>query len=48
MIAPTIKIKKMILAMPAAAAEIPPKPNIPAIIAMTTQIMNHLSIIIKI
>lgn len=45
--APTINIKNMTLAMPAAASEIPPKPKIPAIIAITIQAMNTLSIIIR-
>jgi hypothetical protein len=38
-------MKKIILAIPAAAAEIPPKPNIPATMATITQIINNLIII---
>lgn len=41
----TIKMKKITLAIPAAAAEMPPNPKIPAIIAMTIQIKNTLNII---
>ena len=44
--APTINIKNMILAIPAAASEMPPKPKIPAIIAITIQAINTLSIIV--
>ena len=39
-----IKTTKIIFAIPAAAAEIPPNPNIPAIIATITQITNNLII----
>lgn len=45
MIAPTIKMKKITLAMPAAASEIPPNPNIPAMMAITIQTINNLNII---
>lgn len=38
-------MKNMTLAMVAAASEIPPKPKIPATIAITIQITNHFSII---
>lgn len=44
MTAPIIKIKKMIFAIPAAASAMPPKPKIPAIIAITIQTINHFSI----
>lgn len=39
--ASTIKIKKMILAIPAAASETPPKPKIPAIINCDNNKNNH-------
>ena len=44
--APIINIKKITLAIPAAASEIPPNPKIPATIAITIQTINHLNIII--
>jgi hypothetical protein len=43
----TRKIQKKIFAMAAAPEAIPPKPNIAAIIAITTKIMAHLSMIIN-
>lgn len=46
MIAPTMNIKNKILAIPAAASDMPPKPKIPATIAITIQTINTLSIII--
>ena len=45
--APTINIKNMTLAIPDATSEIPPKPKIPAIIAITIQAINTFSIIFK-
>ena len=43
----TIKIKNKTLAIPAAPAAIPPKPNIPAIIARIIKITVHRNIIIE-
>lgn len=40
-------MKNIIFAIPAAASEIPPKPKIPATIAITIQIINHFIIIIS-
>lgn len=39
-------MKNIILAIPAAASEIPPKPKIPAIMAIITQIIKSLNIAI--
>lgn len=41
----TMKIQNNTFAIEAAPAAIPPKPNMAAIIAITTKIMAHLSII---
>ena len=43
----TRKIQKKTFAIAAAPAATPPKPKMAAIIAITTKIMAHLSIIIK-
>jgi hypothetical protein len=43
----TRKIQKKIFAMAAAPEAIPPKPNMAAIIAITTKIMAHLSMMIN-
>jgi len=43
----TRNIKNKIFAIPADPAAIPPKPNIPAIIAITRNINVHLSIVIS-
>jgi len=40
----TIKIKKMILAIPAAVPAIPPKPKIAAMTAMTIKMIVHRNI----
>ena len=40
-------MKNKILAIPADPAAIPPKPNIPAIIAITRNINVHLSIVVS-
>jgi hypothetical protein len=41
----TIKMKKIILAIPAAAPAIPPKPNTPAINAITKKVKAHPNIV---
>ena len=45
---PIMKIKKRTLAMPAAPSEIPPKPKIAAIIAMTKKIPAQRNIIVRV